>query len=769
VLPTVRFEASGVELTRIGFGCASLMRTPSARQRQTLLAAAYDAGIRHFDVARLYGLGQAEGELGRFARGRRDKLTIATKFGIEPASGLGPLAKVQAPIRALLNRFPALRGAVKRRDDAFVAPRRYDRTVAQQHLDRSLRELGVDYVDILFIHDPAPHDDVRAEELVAFLTAAREAGKIRAWGVSQDAHPELDVINRLGPSAILQIRADAFHPVASAEPRLTFGVLGSAYARISSALTADPVLRTRWAEALDIDPARENELARLLVADALAANPDGAILYSTTRAARMGVAAAALIDPPPSAVLDAFRGLYEGLRDRPESKTTRRGPVAKGRTGIALVGCGYVADHYMQTAQFHPDLEVIAVTDRDPERAAAIAAAYDVATRPTLEAVLEDEAVEIVVNLTDPNSHFEVTWAALTAGKHVYSEKPLAMSLTDAQRLHTLARERSLLLSGAPCSVLSETAQTLWCAIESGIIGRPRVVYAELDDNPIYLMRPEGWTNERGVRWPYLGEYEVGCTLEHAGYYLTWLCALFGPALSVTAFSKCLVPDKTDVPLEPADTPDFSVACIEFENGVVARLTCSIVGPYDHRLRIIGDEGMLSVDECWQYAAPVNYERFSQLSLNARKSRTVRAHTMFQTLFGVGGRKVRSVSRPMPNFTARLQEVKSGRRNAKGALIAAISKRELVSMDFLRGVSEMGRAIRGEPNALLPDDFVLHVAELALAMQGARDGASATYIPVTTFDPLRPTAGSSAGFVQSGRAKVTTRALEAAIGRLHRH
>jgi D-threo-aldose 1-dehydrogenase len=316
MLPTVRFEPAGVELTRIGFGCASLMRTPSAPQRQMLLAAAYDAGIRHFDVARLYGLGRAEGELGRFARGRRDELTIATKFGIEPASGLGAVAKVQAPARALLNRFPALRNAVKRRDGAFTAPRHYDRVIAQRHLNQSLQQLGVDYLDILFIHDPAPHDDVRAEELVAFLTDARQAGKIRAWGVSQDPFPELDVIDRLGPSAVLQIRADPFHPVASIQPRLTFGVLGSAYARISSALTADPALHTHWAYALDIDPTRENELARLLVADALAANPDGAILYSTTRTARMGVATGALIDPPPSAVLDTFRDLCEDLRGR---------------------------------------------------------------------------------------------------------------------------------------------------------------------------------------------------------------------------------------------------------------------------------------------------------------------------------------------------------------------------------------------------------------------------------------------------------------------
>ena len=175
-----------------------------------------------------------------------------------------------------------------------------------------------------------------------------------------------------------------------------------------------------------------------------------------------------------------------------------------------------------------------------------------------------------------------------------------------------------------------------------------RLVYAELDDNPIYLMRPEGWTNETGAPWPYLNEYEVGCTLEHAGYYLTWLAALFRPRGIGNRLLACVIPDKTPIPLDPQDTPDFSVACIVFRSGVVARLTCSIVAPYDHRLRIVGNKGELRTDECWNYRAPVYLERFSQLSLNARKARSVRASLLLQRIFGVGGRKQKLAVAPEP-------------------------------------------------------------------------------------------------------------------------
>lgn len=304
-----RFSQAGLETTRLGFGCASLMRLTTARERDALLGTAFAADIRHFDVARLYGLGQAEAELGRFARARRDQLTIATKFGIEPASGLGALARFQAPARALLNRYPRLRAAVKKRDEAFHEPRRYDAAIARRSLDKSLTELGLDYVDVLFVHDPAPGDHVHTEELSAFFEDVKAAGKIRAWGVSQDAHPGMELVGRLGPSALLQVREDALARASRPDPVLSFGVLGAAHARITRALHGDAALRRRWTEQLGDDPLSGNLLATLLIADALAANPEGVILYSTTDAGRIAVAAGALASPPAQSVRQAFTDL----------------------------------------------------------------------------------------------------------------------------------------------------------------------------------------------------------------------------------------------------------------------------------------------------------------------------------------------------------------------------------------------------------------------------------------------------------------------------
>src|SRR5262245_14014744 len=150
---------------------------------------------------------------------------------------------------------------------------------------------------------------------------------------------------------------------------------------------------------------------------------------------------------------------------------------------IAVVGCGYVADHYMETLENHPNLELLGVTDRKIERAEILSKHYGVKVYPSLDAVLADTQVQIVANLTDPENHYDVSKASLNAGKHVYSEKPLSIHMDEAKELVALAKEKGLMLSSAPCSVLSEAAQTLWKAVRDGAVGKVRVVYAELDDN----------------------------------------------------------------------------------------------------------------------------------------------------------------------------------------------------------------------------------------------------------------------------------------------
>src|SRR5450631_1932682 len=102
---------------------------------------------------------------------------------------------------------------------------------------------------------------------------------------------------------------------------------------------------------------------------------------------------------------------------------------------IAIIGCGFVADLYVKTLALHPELKLAGVMDRDPLRAKRFADHYSLPIYSSLEELLNDKTVDIVVNLTNPHSHYAVSKASLEAGKHVYSEKPLATDLNEAREL----------------------------------------------------------------------------------------------------------------------------------------------------------------------------------------------------------------------------------------------------------------------------------------------------------------------------------------------
>jgi len=426
---------------------------------------------------------------------------------------------------------------------------------------------------------------------------------------------------------------------------------------------------------------------------------------------------------------------------------------------IAYVGCGFVFDIYMRTSWAHPELQVCGIFDIDKARADTVARYYGFHAYPDYESLLADPEVEAVINLTNIGAHYAVTKSALEAGKHVYSEKPLATETAHARELFALAEAKGLVFTGAPCNVYSDAVGTMWKALRDGAIGKPVLVYAELDDNPTHLMNIEAVRSPTGAPWPYVEEFQEGCTFEHLGYHLIWICAMFGPATSVTAFSKALIAHKTDTPLNPADTPDYSVGCLNFENGVAARITCSIVAPRDHRMRIIGEQGEICADSYRHYQSPVFLERFSTVSLNMRKMYSLRVQPLLGRLFGIGGRKLPLVR----HWKSHAVEAEKGvGRSLKQKLVSWIRRREIYAQDKLLGIAEMARAIEeGRPQPMTPD-FLMHVNELTLLIQRAGPDGIATR-PTTTFTPIEPLP-EVATYPRNYRTSYRPRLLERLLG-----
>ena len=375
---------------------------------------------------------------------------------------------------------------------------------------------------------------------------------------------------------------------------------------------------------------------------------------------------------------------------------------------IAILGCGYVANMYRLTLAMHPELVLSGVFDIERSRSETFARLTGVPAYPSFDALLEDKSTGIVLNLTNPAAHFETTKALLEAGKHVYTEKPLAMKFPEAQALVELAEARNLLLVSAPCTLLNPVAQTLWQAVRDEIIGSTRLVYAEMEDGMVPRAPYAKWINEAGTAWPAMDEFETGCTVEHAGYVLTWLCAMFGPAETVTAHSEILLPDKIEgVRLRPA--PDFSVATIRFTSGVVARMTNGIYATHDHRLRLFGDDGVVTVDDPRSDTSPIRVQRYHEL------------------------RRKRFLS---PR--ARRLPLRGGREKI-------VHYRGSQTRDFCRAIADMAAAIKEGRPPYMDARFALHVTELTLAAHhsGRSDAVGVDigampYSPVTSFDRMEP-------------------------------
>jgi predicted dehydrogenase len=401
---------------------------------------------------------------------------------------------------------------------------------------------------------------------------------------------------------------------------------------------------------------------------------------------------------------------------------------------IAFVGCGYVFDIYMRTRWAHAELNVCGIFDIDSARMSIVSHHYGFKMYSSFDALLEDPEVEIVVNLTSIRSHYEVIKRALEAGKHVYSEKPLTTDVEKTRALFALAQSRMLVFTGAPCNLYSDAISTIWKAIRDGAIGKPVLVYAELDDNPAHLMQLEKVQSPTGAPFPYVEELQEGCTIEHVGYHLVWICAMFGPAIAVTGFSRALVEHKTATPLFPSDTPDFSVGCISFANGVAARITCSWVAPRDHRLRVIGEQGEIRADNVFHDQSPVHLERFSRVSLSARKAYTIRTQPFLGRVFGVGGHRIPLVRR----WKSHAVESERGvGRSLKHKAVSWLRRREIYAQDKLLGIAEMVRAMKEGQSQPMPPDFLLHLNELTLLIQGAGPAGVAKK-PLTSFAKIEP-------------------------------
>jgi predicted dehydrogenase len=258
--------------------------------------------------------------------------------------------------------------------------------------------------------------------------------------------------------------------------------------------------------------------------------------------------------------------------------------------GAAIIGCGAIAPTYAAAVQRSGRLRLVAATSRRVESAEALVVEYGGIAYLDVDTLLRDRRVELVINLTSPSVHAEITGRCLDAGKHVYSEKPLALSAAEARELVARAYGRGVGLGVAPSSFLAAPQQAAIEAIRAGIVGRVRAVRCDARWGRI-----EQWHRSPEAL------FESGPVADVAPYPLTLVTQALGPVERATAQGIVALPRRRrlDGRVFEVRTADHVDAVLELAGGQLVQLTASFFASTAAgrgQVEFVGDDGVLVVD-----------------------------------------------------------------------------------------------------------------------------------------------------------------------------
>ncbi len=274
-------------------------------------------------------------------------------------------------------------------------------------------------------------------------------------------------------------------------------------------------------------------------------------------------------------------------------------PVTPLRVGI--IGCGAISGRYLSAS--YDAYQVVACADLDMARAESVAASHGVKALPVAE-LLEDPAIDVVCNLTNPGAHGEVTQAVLNAGRHVYQEKPLALDRQSGAANLEAASRNGRLLGSAPDTFLGAGLQLCRHLIDDGVIGEPIAGSASM-----LCHGHESWHPDPAFYYRKGG----GPLLDMGPYYLTALVALLGPVAAVSAIARTTFPERVVSSAPRAgeriavEVPTHVGALVELVSGAIFSLVTSfdVWHPRSSMFEIYGTEGSLSVPDPNTFAGPV--------------------------------------------------------------------------------------------------------------------------------------------------------------------
>ena len=304
---------------------------------------------------------------------------------------------------------------------------------------------------------------------------------------------------------------------------------------------------------------------------------------------------------------------------------------------VGVVGCGVISHHYAKNASGFESFRLAVCADLDPRAAARLGEERGLSVA-TVDELIADASVELVLNLTPPSAHAAVTLESLAAGKHVYTEKPLATTVAEARAIVAEAGRLGLRVGSAPDIFLGSAYQAARALVDEGMIGEPLTVSATM------LAGGQGrWHPNADIFYT----DGAGPLLDMGPYYLTAIVALLGPIRRVAGFATTRISERV-IEVGPregerfvASTPTHTAALLELDGGVAGTLVASFESPeqFIGEIVVYGSEGALALPDPNGFDGPVRLRRGRgdwkdvEFAANARQDvRGIGLHDLVESL-----------------------------------------------------------------------------------------------------------------------------------------
>lgn len=269
---------------------------------------------------------------------------------------------------------------------------------------------------------------------------------------------------------------------------------------------------------------------------------------------------------------------------------------------VGVIGCGNISEVYIPNMMNHcPEIEVAACASRTFASAQRACERFGVLKAVSIDEMLADESIDLIVNLTTPQAHYELNKRALEAGKHVYCEKPFALTFEEAKEVHELAKEKGLYAVAAPDTFLGSSLQTVRKLLYDGTIGRVTGFTANSWQHGCELWHPAPhYSYQKGG----------GPILDLGNYFMSALIFLLGPVKEIYAKYNCPTPMRPiQGELFPVEVNTNCTAVVEFADGVTGTITTS----YDiwqsqlPPIELYGDDGVIYGSDPIMFDGQVKY------------------------------------------------------------------------------------------------------------------------------------------------------------------